>query len=290
MQIGAVYPQTEISAHPDEVREYARGVVELGYTHIQAYEHVVGGDPAAHPELEQAPYDLDSRFHEPFCLFSFLAAVAPELSFVTGIVILPQRPAVLVAKQVASLDHLCQGKFRLGVGLGWNPIEYEALGQDWKTRAGRFEEQIALMRELFTQRCVTFSGEFHQVSAAGLNPLPLQQPVPIWIGAAADAAVRRAARLADGFFPLRKGEGSTWKDEIDKLRGYLEEYGRDPASFGIEATIRTSEGTPDDWRRQAEEWRELGASHLCIHTMGGRLQGAKDHLRRLEEVAQTLKP
>ncbi|MFA5506490.1 MAG: LLM class F420-dependent oxidoreductase [Vulcanimicrobiota bacterium] len=287
MKIGVVYPQTEIGTTPTEVRDYAQGVAELGYTHFLAYEHVVGGDPEQHPELKAAPYDLDSRFQEPFVLFGYLAGIVPHMGFVTGIVILPQRQATLVAKQASVVDVLSDGKFRLGVGLGWNPIEYEALGQKWSNRARRFEEQIELMRELLSQKIVTFDGKYHKVTAAGLNPLPVQRPLPIWIGAAAEPAIRRAARIADGFFPLRKPEGSTWADEIEKLHGYLEEYGRDPRQFGIEVTLRTGNGSPEDWCKEMEEWKRLGASHLCIHTMGCGLSGVDAHLQRLKQVAET---
>ena len=290
MQIGAVYPQIETGTHPDEVREFAQGVEQLGYQHILVYDHVMGADPAGHPELKSAPYNIDHPFHEPFVLFSYIAAVAPGLELVSGIIILPQRQAALVAKQASSLDVLCQGKFRLGVGIGWNPIEYQALGAQWKGRAQRFEEQIAYIRELSSKRLVTFQGEYHEVLAAGINPLPVQRPLPIWIGAAAPAAVRRAARIADGFFPLAKGEDRTWAQEIETLHGYLREYGRDPSTFGIEATLRTDSGTPDTWRQQVEEWRSLGASHLCVSTMGAGLSGAGEHLKQLERVAEVLRP
>lgn len=285
MKIGVVYPQTEIGPGPDEVRRFATGVEALGYSHILTYEHVVGGDPAVHPWLKQAPYNMDSSFHEPFALFSFMAAVAPTLGFVTGIVILPQRQAALVAKLATSVDHLCEGKFRLGVGLGWNPIEYEALGQSWKNRARRFEEQIEVMRELFSKPSVSFQGRYHTITSAGLNPMPYSKPLPIWIGARSDAAIRRAARLADGYFPLAKDEGLTWKQEMTKVRGYVEEYGRDSATFGIEATVRIGTGGPDTWRKEIEEWREAGATHLCLHTMGAGLSGAQEHLQRLEQAA-----
>lgn len=286
MKLGVVYPQTEIGADPKEVTDFARGVVELGFDHFQVYEHVVGGDPAVHPQLKSAPYDMHSQFHEPFVLYGFLAAVAPELELVTAIVILPQRQTALVAKQAASVDRLTQGKFRLGVGLGWNPIEYEALGQPWKGRAKRFEEQIELLRELFKNPSITFNGDYHKVTAAGLNPLPIDGRIPIWVGAQAEPAVRRAARIADGFFPLRKPDSSTWKDEIDKLHGYLDEYGRDPKTFGIEATVRTAGKNPDEWHKEIEEWRSLGATHVCIHTMGDGVKGGEAHLERLEAVAE----
>lgn len=284
MNIGVVYPQTEIGPEPQEVRSFACGVAELGFGHILAYEHVLGGDPEVHPELKKAPYDINSSFHEPFALFSYMAAVAPSLGFATGIVILPQRQTALVAKQAASLDYLSGGKFRLGIGLGWNPVEYEALGQEWGTRARRFEEQIGLLRELFSKRSVSFEGDFHRVTAAGLNPLP-KHSIPIWIGARSDKAIRRAARIADGYFPLLKDEAISWKEEVAKVRRYVEDYGRDPASFGIEATLQIAKLSSDEVKRSLDDWSEAGVTHLCLHTMGAGLKGAQAHLGCLEKVA-----
>lgn len=286
MQIGVVFPQTEIGADVGGVRAYAEAVQDLGYEHVLAADHVVGADPAGHPGWN-GPYTHQSMIHEPFALFAFMAGVAPRLGFAPSVIILPQRPAALVAKQAAELDVLSNGRFRLGVGIGWNPVEFEALGMNFRDRARRFEEQVDLMRRLWTEQVITYQGTYHTVTAAGLNPLPIQRPIPIWIGASAEAAVQRAARIADGFFPLRPLDGG-WAGTVEKVRGWLREAGRDPAAFGIEGRLNAATGTPDDWRTTVEEWRGLGATHLSVATAGGGLSGPDPHLRRLREVHQVL--
>src|SRR6202142_2461416 len=199
MRIGVVFPQTEIGADRGAIREYVQRVEALGYTHLLAYDHVLGADPAVHKPW-RGPYDIDTTFHEPFVLFGYLAALT-TLELVTGIIILPQRQTALVAKQAAEVDLLTNGRFRLGIGLGWNAIEYEALGADFSDRGRRVGEQVELMRELWTQRSVTHDGTYERVTAAGLAPLPVQRPIPVWFGAASEPAYRRAGRLADGWFP-----------------------------------------------------------------------------------------
>lgn len=199
MRIGVVFPQTEIGSDPAVLRSYAQRVEELGFTHILAYDHVVGADPRVHRGW-RGPYDIDSTFHEPFVLFGYLAAIT-SLELVTGVIILPQRQSVLVAKQAAEVDLLTGGRFRLGIGLGWNAVEYEALGETFTNRGKRSEEQVELMRRLWTERSVTFDGKYHTVTAAGLAPLPVQRPIPVWFGAASDRAFERAGRLGDGWFP-----------------------------------------------------------------------------------------
>ncbi len=181
MRIGVVFPQTEIGPDAGAVRRYAQGVEALGYTHILAYDHVVGADPEMHAPWT-GPYDVHTQFHEPMVLFGYLAAVT-TLELVTGIIILPQRQTVLAAKQAAEVDLLTGGRFRFGVGLGWNPVEYEALGKDFSSRGRRMDEQVALLRRLWTEPTVTFDGTFDRVTGAGLAPLPVQRPIPLWMGA-----------------------------------------------------------------------------------------------------------
>jgi probable F420-dependent oxidoreductase len=286
MQIGAVFPQTEIGPDPAGIRAYAQAVHGLGFKHVLAYDHVLGADPAGHPGWS-GPYTDKSQFHEPFVLYGYLAAVAPELELVTGVIILPQRQTVLVAKQAAEVDVLTSGKLRLGVGIGWNAVEYEGLGMDFHNRGRRLEEQIQVMRQLWTKPSVTFEGRFHRITAAGINPMPVQRPIPVWIGASAEPAIKRAAELADGFFPQRPLEGG-WPATFEKIRRWLEAAGRDPAKFGIECRINTATGTPDDWRKQAEEWRAFGATHLSVNTMNAGLSGPDAHVARLEQAMQAL--
>ncbi len=286
MQIGVVYPQYEIGADPGEVRAYAQAVEELDLKHLLIYDHVLGADPAGHPGWS-GPYNVNTLFHEPFVLFGYLAGVAPRLELVTGVIILPQRQAVLVAKQAAEVDVLTSGKLRLGVGIGWNAVEYEALGMDFHNRGRRLEEQIEVMRRLWTEQTVTFEGRYQRITAAGINPLPVQRPIPIWIGASAEPAIKRAAERADGFFPQRPLSGG-WPATMDRIRGWLHAAGRDPATFGIEARVNAGTGTPDDWHTQAAEWRALGATHLSINTLNGRLRGVDAHLDRLRQALEAV--
>ena len=201
MHIGLVYPQTEYPADPAAIRDYAQAAESLGYSHVLAYDHILGANPDR-PGGWSGPYTYQTPFIEPFLLFSYMAAAAHRLGFISGVIILPQRETTLVAKQAAVLDVLCGGRFRLGVGTGWNEVEYIAAGYDFHTRGRRQEEQIEVLRLLFTQELVTFKGRFHDIPDAGLNPLPVQRPIPIWLGGHADAVLRRVARLGDGWLPM----------------------------------------------------------------------------------------
>jgi probable F420-dependent oxidoreductase len=286
MRIGVVFPQTEIGADPGGVRAFAEAVEELGYDHLLAYDHVLGADISKRQDWA-GPYTSEHEFHEIFVLFGHLAAVVPSLELVAGVLVLPQRQTALVAKQAAEIDILTGGKLRLGVGLGWNFVEFEALGEDFSNRGRRSEEQIEVLRRLWTEPVVDFEGRWHRVPSAGINPLPVQQPIPIWIGGSAEAAIRRTARLADGFFPQRPLEGG-WPATIERLRGWAEEAGRDPDAIGIEQRIQVAEGTPDDWRGAADEWRGLGATHLSVATMRGGLD-AEGHIRRIAEAIEAIR-
>jgi probable F420-dependent oxidoreductase len=285
MRIGVVFPQTELGGDPAAVRAYGQRVEELGFTHILAYDHVVGADTAVHRGW-QGPYDIDSTFHEPFVMFGYLAAVT-SLELVTGIIILPQRQSVLVAKQAAEVDLLTNGKFRLGIGLGWNAVEYEALGEKFTDRGRRSEEQVEIMRRLWTERSVTFNGTYHTVSAAGLAPLPNQRPIPIWFGAASDRAYERAGRLGDGWFPMTEpGPG------LDHARAQVQRAaaaaGRDAAGLGMEGRVSWT-GNRDKTAADIAAWREAGATHLSVNTMKAGLASVDDHLAALEQVAADLR-
>lgn len=286
MQIGAVLAQGELGGDVASLRDYAQAVQDLGYDFLVAADHVVGADAAAYPELERV-YPLESVLHEPLTLFAFLAGAAPRLGFLTSVVILPQRQAVLAAKQAAEVDLACGGRFRFGVGIGWNPIEFNALGMSFKNRARRFEEQIKVMRRLWTERAVTFEGRYHTLRAEGINPRPARS-IPIWIGASAEAAVKRATQIGDGYLPLRPLEGG-WDATIEKVHGWLREAGRDPSTFGIEGRLDAGSGTPEDWRKVVEMWRRFGASHVSVGTGGGGLEGPDAHARRLREVLEVVR-
>ena len=287
MHVGVVFPQTEIGADPAGVKAYAQAVQQMGFNHLMVYDHVLGADTSARPNF-RGPYTSESLFHEPMVLFGFLAAVAPGLELVTSVIILAQRQTVLAAKQAAEVDVLTGGKQRFGVGIGWNDVEYEGLGMDFHNRGRRFDEQIDLLRRLWTEPVLTFEGKYHKITAAGINPLPVQRPIPLWIGASAEPALRRAAVLADGYFPQRPLEGG-WPATIEKMRQWRADAGKDPRSLGIDARVTVSTGTQDDWRRTAEEWQALGATHLSINTMNAGLHGPDAHIMRLGEVLAVLR-
>jgi probable F420-dependent oxidoreductase len=284
MRIGVVFPQTEIGADVGGVRAYAERVEELGYTHVLAYDHVLGADPAHHQGWE-GPYNVDSTFHEPMVLFGFLAGVT-SLELVTGVIILPQRQTALVAKQAAEVDLLTRGRFRLGIGLGWNAVEYEALGKRFSDRGRRMDEQVALLRRLWTERSVTFEGTDEQVTAAGLAPLPVQRPIPLWFGARSPRAFDRVGRLADGWFPQAPPG-----PQLDEARAMVEAAaraaGRDPAALGLEGRVEWR-GDASAFAEQAGRWRDEGATHLSINTMGAGFGGVDGHLAALSEAAEAL--
>jgi probable F420-dependent oxidoreductase len=282
MQLGAVFSHGEVGGDVAAMRDYAQAVQDLGYDFVVVSDHVVGADPAAYPELPRV-FPIESRVHEPLTLFAFFAGVAPRLGYLSSVVILPQRQTALVAKQAAEIDIVSDGRLRLGVGIGWNPVEFTALGMDFRNRARRFEEQIEVMRLLWTQPVVTFAGRYQTLKAVGINPLPVQRPIPIWIGASAEAAVKRACAIGDGYLPLAPLAGG-WQATMDKIHEWLREAGRDPSTFGIEGRLNATNGTPDAWREQIEMWRGFGASHLSVSTQG--LGGVEPQVRRLREIRE----
>ena len=275
MKLGVVFPQTEIGNDPTVIRNFARAVEKMGFAHLLVYDHVLGADPNR-PGGWNGPYTKDSPFHEPFVLFGYLAAATRTLELVTGVIILPQRQTALVAKQAAEVDVLSGGRLRLGVGTGWNAVEYEALGEDFTNRGRRQEEQIRLLRELWSEETTSFEGTWHRVTQAGINPRPAGR-IPIWLGGAAEPVLRRAARLADGWFPLLPPD-ERGQSAVALLRETLEKEGRDPAQFGIEPQARVAGGDPERWRKQADGWRALGATHISIVTMGAGFEHPDQHL------------
>lgn len=276
MKLGAVFPQTEIGADPVAIRDFVQAVEGLGFDYLLAYDHVLGANPDR-PGGWRGPYTYRDLFHEPFVLFAHLAALTWRLEFVTGILILPQRQTALVAKQAAELDLLSGGRLRLGVGLGWNAVEYQALGEDFTNRGRRIEEQVALLRELWTRPLVQFTGDYHQIPDAGLNPLPVQQPIPIWFGGTAEAALRRLARLGDGWLP-NSMPAKQLVPEVEKVRGYVAEAGRDPRTFGIDVRMSLKVTPEAEWPQEAALWRAQEVSHLCLVTMGVGFTSPDQHL------------
>jgi len=285
VRIGVVFPQTEIGADPYYLKDYAQAAEELGYAHILAYDHVIGANPASRPGWKP-PYSHLDIFHEPLVLFGYLAGLTNKIELVTGIIILPQRQTVLVAKQAAALDVLSGGRLRFGIGIGWNHVEYEALGEDFKNRGRRSEEQIEVLRKLWTEELVNFEGRWHKISDAGINPRPVQRPIPIWFGAADERALRRLAKLGDGWFPLL-GPDEKCRAMIERLRGFAQEAGRDPNAIGIEGRISYGKGDSESWLKDLQAWRALGATHASFNTMKAGLSSPSAHIeaiRRFSEV------
>jgi probable F420-dependent oxidoreductase len=287
IRIGAVLPQTELPADAGAIRRYLTHLEREGYTHVLAYDHVLGADTATRPGWKGA-YSADDPFLEVLTAFAWAAGFTERLELVSGVLILPQRQTALVAKQAATIDLLSNGRLRLGVGIGWNQVEYEALNEKFGNRGRRLEEQIAVLRALWTDPVVDMDGQWHRIDRAGILPLPVQRPIPVWIGASAEVAIRRAARLADGFFP----QGAPG-ERMDRMLGWLfdeiDRAGRDRATFGIEARIVVSSGTPGEWRRQAAAWRDLGATHLALVTANGGYAEIEEHLDALNRGREAIR-
>jgi probable F420-dependent oxidoreductase len=287
MKIGVVLPQTEIGNDPGAIKAYAEAVEGMGFTHALVFDHVLGANPER-PGGWKGPYTYRHAFHEPFVLFGFLAAATRRLELVTGILILPQRQTALVAKQAAAVDVLSGGRLRLGVGVGWNAVEFEALGESFHNRGRRVEEQVEVMRALWTRELVTFKGAHHQIPDAGLNPLPVQRPIPIWMGGESEPVQKRMARMADGWMPHFRA-GDAGQAAVDKIHGLAREAGRDPAKFGIEGRMTLSQIPQVEWAKEMEAWRGMrGISHLCVHTAGLGLASPDDHVKTLRRFRETV--
>jgi len=286
MRIGVVFPQTEIGDDPIAIRDYAQAAEALGYQHLLIYDHVLGASTANRPDWS-GPYTSDTLFHEPFVLFGYLAGLTQRIELVTGVIILPQRQTALVAKQAAEIDVLSGGRLRLGVGIGWNEVEYQALGEDFHNRGARMEEQIAVLRALWTQPVVSFQGRWHTIEDAGIKPMPIQRPIPIWVGATADAGIERAGRISDGWFP-QGGPDDQARAQLERLRQAAAAAGRAPAAVGVEPRLSIGQVPEAEWPQYAEGWRGLGATHLCVNTMGAGLRSPQDHIDALRRVKDAL--
>ena len=286
MQLGAIFPQTEIGADPAGVRDFAQAAEDLGYEHLLVFDHVLGAD-ASKRESWERPYSSVDTFHEPFVLFGYLGAITQKLEFVTGVLILSQRQTVLVAKQAAEVDVLTGGRLRLGIGVGWNDVEYEGLGENFGNRGRRSAEQIEVMRLLWTQEVVDFHGRYHDITHAGINPLPVQRPIPVWFGGGAPQVVRRIGRTGDGWFPQFQpdGEGA---ERIAEMRQIAVNAGRNPADIGIEGRVGIATDSQDSWGKLAEDWANVGATHLSVNTMRAGLKGPDQHIEAIRRFKETV--
>lgn len=294
MNLGAIFPTTEIGDDPAAIRDWAQTAESLGYSHIVVYDHVLGAVHEGRTPPLAGPYTEDDAFHEPFVLLAYLAAATTRIQLSTGVLILPQRQTALVAKQAAELALLSGGRLRLGVGTGWNSVEYESLGVPFDDRGRRLDEQVELLRRLWRERVVDFRGDFHRVDRAGLLPLPPDE-IPVWFGGFTKVALRRAARVGDGF--LFGTTPRRMRGLLGDLHARLDAADRDRADFGTDAVVDFSQG-PDAWREEREVWREAGGTHLSLRAMdtaaefvGAKRVGYKgpaDYIAALETVSREL--
>ncbi len=283
MRLNAMFPTRDIGSDPVKIRDWAQAAEDLGYGYIEVADHVFG---AAARDGWTPLYDETTAFHETFTTLAFLAAATRTIKLSSGILILPQRQTGVVAKQAAEVDLLSGGRLRLGVGVGWNPVEYEALGADWKTRGTRQAEQVEVLRRLWREDLVTFTGRFHDLRAVSIVPPPIQRPIPIWFGGSSDAVVKRAARLGDGWMPIMAPDEQA-EAKLASLREHLRAFGRDQAAFGIEAWLRMSEPDPQRWSAAVEGWRRLGADMVMLYPMFrmASLDAQIETLRRFKAAA-----
>ncbi len=294
MQIGAIFPQTEIGSDPGAIREYAQAAEQLGYSHLFIADHVLGASADYHAHVADGYYTNRSIIHESFTTMGYIAGITERIGLTTGILILPQRATALVAKQAAAVDVLSNGRLRLGIGVGWNHVEYEALNRNFRDRGRRSEEQIALMRALWTQEVVDFHGRWHRVDNAGINPLPVQRPIPVWLGAGSSASplppepvLHRIATISDGWFPNFEPQ-QPGREAIAKLREYVRASGRDESEVGIEGRIRIDNKQPEDWVDEAKGWQELGAAGITVEARRGGLSGVEQHIDAIVRFREAL--
>jgi len=295
VKVGAIFPQTECGTDVKAIVEFARVVEAMGFDHLFVADHVLGADPKFHAHPSLAAYSHEAVVHEALTLIAYLAAVTSRLTLATGILILPQRQTALVAKQAAQIDVLSGGRLRLGIGVGWNAVEYEALNETFENRGRRAAEQIEVLRALWTQQVVDFRGKFHRISHAGLNPMPIQRPIPIWFGVGSrdhavppEAALRRIARLADGWSPNLTPD-IQGQAIVARVHSYAREAGRDPAKLPLEGRIRLAGQGPDGWAKQVNAWKALGATSVIAEPRGGGLSFPGGHLDVLRRFNETVK-
>ena len=282
MQLSAFFPTRTIGSDPSKIRDWAQAVEDLGYAHIEVPDHVFGA--TARGDWKPVYTEKDT-FHETFTTMAFLAAVTKKVGLASGVLILPQRQTGLVAKQAAEIDVLSGGRMRLGIGVGWNHVEYESLGATWNTRGAMQAEQIDVMRRLWSGELVTFKGRFHTLDSVNILPAPVQRPIPIWFGGSSDAVIKRAARLGDGWMPIMAPDAAG-EAKLGMLLDHLKAYGRDPASFGLETWVRAPRFDPDAWAAEVAAWRRLGASIAMLYPtydLVG-LDAQIDVLRRFKEI------
>ena len=287
VKLGVIFPQIEIGTDPVAIKDYAQAAESLGYDYLLAFDHVLGANADSRPGWSGA-YRHTDAFHEPFVLFGYLAGVTETIGLTTGILILPQRQTALIAKQAAEVDVLSGGRLRLGIGTGWNAMEYEALGEDFHNRGRRSEEQIEVMRALWSNDLVTIESRWHKITDAGINPRPVQQPIPIWFGGSDDRVLRRVARMGDGWIGNIPQADERASEVVGRIRGYAADEGRNPDDIGIEIWVAARRGGPDDWKKAVEGWTSLGATHISINTMGAGYTTVQEHISAIRLFAEAV--
>jgi len=290
MRTGVIFPTISIGNDPGGIRDYIQTAEGLGFKHILVFDHVLGAGQTTRPNW-RGPYNHTNGFHEPMVLFGFIAALTKKIEMASGVLILPQRQTALVAKQAAEVDVLSRGRLRLGVGIGWNDVEYECLGEDFHTRGRRVEEQAKLLRELWAKDLVTFEGDFDKVIDAGINPRPIRKNIPLWFGGNEDVALRRIARIADGWFPLF-GMGDKGAERIERMKGYVRETNRGITGFGpyfgMDPMLQGGDRSPQEWAKEAEWWKDHEATHISLNTMTSGRHGAKAHIECIKQFANVM--
>ena len=264
MDLGTVFPTTQIGSDPTVIRDFAQTAEGLGYRRLTVYDHVLGAVHADRIPPLSGPYTEHDPFHEPLVLLGYLAACTSSIELAVAVLVLPQRPTALVAKQAAEVDVLSRGRLVLAVGTGWNYVEYESLGASFAARGCRLDEQVEVLRALWREPVIDFRGEFHRIDRAGIAPRPVRGDIPLWFGGGAEAALRRAARTGDGF--VFGSVSPHTHQRVARLRELLADFGRDPDRFPMETMIDHSLG-PGAWRQQASAWQDSGGSILSIRTM-----------------------
>ena len=300
MQIGVVFPQTEVSTDPLAVRDYVQAAEALGYDHVAVFDHTLGANAKSRPGWT-GMYDSSDSFLEPLVLFGYLAPLTKRIGFATSILVLPQRQATLVAKQAAAVDVFSNGRLRLGVGVGWNDVEFEALGEDFGNRGRRMDEQVEVMQALWTRELVSYDGNWHKITDAGLNPLPIQRPIPIWFGGGAERTLQRVGKVGDGWFANTSRRTATYyahippfraDDEgratVAKIHGYAREAGRNPSGIGIECRIELSPRSPEEAAQEVVAWKGVGATHVQLTTMRAGLRWPDGHIDAIRRFWEAL--
>jgi probable F420-dependent oxidoreductase len=295
-RLGIAYPQAVIGSAPETLAAFAAVAEQDGFAHLALYDHVLGADRAVWPELV-GPWRAEHEFHDVFVALGFLASATSSIELSTQVLILPQRQAAAVARQAASVAQLCGNRLRLGIGVGWNPVEFQALGADFGTRGKLVDEQLDVMTRLLTGEIVDYRGRWHTLDHVAINPVP-NQAIPLWFGGTVSKTFERVARHGDGWITLYDRPGDTVQRRLDRLRRAAVRQGREPDQIGVDVWISMGGTTAADWRHEIEGWRGHGVTHLTLNTgfralhhepiESNELQAHVDGARRFRDAVEDL--